>query len=124
MSYDLAVWHPNRHLSDEEALQQYHLLCDANISGLEPHSSIEAFYLELSMIHPEIDDVPEGKLEDVIFGPWSVAHDQSDCHLILCCVWSRADYVHELVLNLASKHGLAVFDPQLTQIHYPNDRSR
>lgn len=111
MSYDLVVWHPSRHLSDEEALQQYQALCDEKISGLEPHSSIETFYLELSNIHPEIDDVPEDKIEDFDFSPWSVDHDRSDRHITMCCVWSHADYVHDFVQKPAKKHGLAVFDP-------------
>src|SRR5262245_238742 len=120
MSYDLAVWYPSRDISDEEAFQQYQALCDEDISGLVPHPSIEAFYLELSGIHPEIDDVPEDKVEDFDFSPWSVAHDRSDRHILISCVWSHADYVHDLVLQLAAKHGLAVFDPQLTKLHYPN----
>jgi hypothetical protein len=121
MSYDLAVWYPGHRLSDKEALEQYFDLCDQKVDGLRPHSSVDAFYLELSAIHPEIDDVPEDKLDDVTFSPWSIAHDRSDRHIIMCCVWSQADHVHELVLELAKKHGLAVFDPQLTKIHYPYD---
>ena len=124
MSYDLTVWFPDRLLSDEQALKQYHKLCNQNISGLKPYSSIDAFYLELSSIHPEIDDVPEDKIGDFDFSPWSIAHDRSDRHIIMCCVWSHADYVHNLVLNLAHKHGLAVFDPQLIKIHYPADRNK
>lgn len=124
MSYDLAIWFPNQVLSDEQALKQYYELCDENISGLIPHPSIGSFYLELYRIHPEIDDVPEDKLGDFDFSPWSVAHDLSDRYLMLSCVWSHADYVHDLVLNLAQKHGLAVFDPQLTKIHYPTDRNK
>ena len=124
MSYDLAIWFPNQVLSDEQALKQYYELCDENISALIPHPSIGRFYLELYRIHPEIDDVPEDKLGDFDFSPWSVAHDLSDRHLMLSCVWSHADYVHDLVLNLAQKHGLAVFDPQLIKIHYPTDRNK
>ena len=71
MSYDLAVWFPNRILSDEQALKQYHELCSGNISGLTPHPSIGKFYLELYSIHPEIDDVPEDKTGDFDFSPWS-----------------------------------------------------
>lgn len=121
MSYDLAVWYPNRLLSDEEALEQYYQLCDESIAGLEPHPAIQAFYQELSRMHPEINDVPEDKAEDFDFSPWSVEHDRSDRHIIMCCVWSHANYVHNLVLKLAKKHGLAVFDPQRTIIHYSND---
>jgi hypothetical protein len=121
MSYDLAIWFPDRILSDEQALQQYYRLCDQNISGLIHHPSIDNFYFELYKIHPEVDDIPDDKIEDFDFCPWSIAHDISDCHVILSCVWSRAGYVHDLVLALAKKHGLAVFDPQLTKIHYPTD---
>ncbi len=124
MSYDLAVWFPDRLLSDEEALEQYHELCDGNISELIPHPSIGNFYLELYKIHPEIDDLPEDKIGDFDFSPWSVEHDFSDRHMIMACVWSHADYVHDLVLKLAQKHGLAVFDPQLTKIHYPTYQNK
>jgi len=120
MSYDLAVWYPSRLLSDEEALKQYQELCNEIIGDLEPHTSIDAFYLELSSVHPEIDDVPEDKIGDFDFSPWSVEHDRSDRHILMSCVWSRSDYVYDFVLKLAKKHGLAVFDPQLTKIHYPN----
>ena len=123
MSYDLAVWYPDRHLDDDQALARYYRLCNGDIDGLKPHPSIGAFYKELSNIHPEIDDVPEDKSENFDFSPWSVAHDLSDRHIMMCCVWSHADYVHDLVLNLAGKHGLAVFDPQLTKINYPTNQN-
>ncbi|SRR6266542_3457501 len=121
MSYDLAVWFPDQILSDEQALQQYHKLYDGDISQLRPHTSTGNFYLELYKIHPEIDDVPEDKLGDFDYSPWSVEHELSDRHLMLSCVWSHAEYVHSLVLDLAKKHGLAVFDPQKIRIHYPTD---
>ena len=119
MSYDLALWFPNEILSDEQALEKYNKLCNDETSGLTPHPSIGSFYLELYKLHPEIDDVPEEKLGDFDFSPWSMEHDLSDRHLMLSCVWSHAEYVHDLVLTLAQKHGLAMFDPQLIKIHYP-----
>jgi hypothetical protein len=119
VSYDLALWFPNEILSDEQALEKYNKLCNDETSGLTPHPSIGSFYLELYKLHPEIDDVPEEKLGDFDFSPWSMEHDLSDLHLMLSCVWSHAEYVHDLVLTLAQKHGLAMFDPQLIKIHYP-----
>ena len=41
MSYDLAVWYPSRVLSDKEALEQYHELCDENIAGLDAKKLVE-----------------------------------------------------------------------------------
>ena len=122
MSYDRAVWIPSDMLSDEQALRQYHQLCKGDTNRLIPHPSIGNFYLERYAIHPEIDDVSKDKQDDFDFSPWSVEHDVSDRHLIMSCVWSHADHIHHLVLNLAQKHGLAVFYPQLVKIHYPTDQ--
>ena len=49
--------------------------------------------------------------------PWSIAFDRSEGHIIICCVWSRADYVESLVRDLATKHELDVFDPQADRLH-------
>jgi hypothetical protein len=38
----------------------------------------------------------------------------------MCCVWSKASYVHELVQVLARKHGLALYDPQSERATYPD----
>jgi hypothetical protein len=119
MSYDLAVWYPNGLLSDQEALEQYYELCHGNFDRLKPLPFVEAFYQELSKIHPEIDDVPVERIGDFDFSPWSFENERSDRYVIMSCVWSHADYIYDLVLNLAKKHGLVMFDPQLTKIHYP-----
>lgn len=121
MSYDLAVWFPNQMLSDEEALQQYYELFDENIGSLIAHPAIGAFYVELCKLHPQIDDVPEERVGDFDFSPWSIAHGLAECHVMISCVWSHGNYVHDLVLRLARKHGLAMFDPQQTKIHYPTN---
>ena len=97
----------------------YAALCEGDTTGLEPSPAIDAFYVELTGIHPEIDDVPEEDVDDTDLCPWSIAFDRSPGHLIVCCVWSKAEYVHELIHRLASKHGLAVFDPQSETITYP-----
>ena len=120
MSYDLAVWNTSRRLTNEEAAKLYHQLCDSIITGVEPHPTIETFYTELTAKHPQIDDVPEDKIDDTDLCPWSIAFDRSPGHLIMPCVWSKAEYVDGLIRTLASKHGLAVFDPQSGTISYPD----
>ncbi|WP_218420057.1 hypothetical protein, partial [Alteromonas lipotrueae] len=52
--------------------------------------------------------------------PWSVAFDKSEGHLIISCVWPKADYVYELVADLAQKHELSIFSPQAELIVYPD----
>jgi hypothetical protein len=119
MSYDLAVWFPEHRLTDEQAGRQYALLCKDISHDLMAHPSIEAFYNELCSIHPEIDAIPEEKAEDFDDSPWSIAHSRSDRHVLMSCVWSKAGDVHALVLELAAKHALAVYDSQAEHIHYP-----
>lgn len=38
----------------------------------------------------------------------------------MSCVWSKATYVDQLVQNLARKHGLAIYDPQVGEVTYPD----
>jgi hypothetical protein len=119
MSYDLGVWYPHKRLTHKQAGDLYARLCESEADGVEPHPAVDAFYRELTGMHPEIDDVPEESIDDTDLCPWSVAFDRSPGHIIMCCVWSKADYVDTLVRKLARKHGLAVFDPQTGRVSYP-----
>ena len=121
MSCDHAVWFPARRLSNEEAGALYHALCEGDVSRLTPSAAIDSFYSELTAKHPQIDDIPEDRLDDHEYCPWSIAFDRSPGHLIMCCVWSRADYVSSLLKSLARKHGLALYDPQSERVWYPDD---
>ncbi|HEU0187566.1 MAG TPA: hypothetical protein VFR06_06710 [Gallionellaceae bacterium] len=121
MSCDYAVWQTTSRLSNQQAGRLYQALCAGDTSGVTASPAIEAFYRELTRQHPEIDDVPEDKLEDHDLCPWSVAMDRSPGHVIMCCVWPKADEVGRLLRRLAAKHGLALYDPQSEQIIYPNE---
>ncbi len=120
MSFDLAVWYPHRRLTDEQAGALYARLCESVTDDVFPHPAVDAFYTELTAKHPEIDTVPDDRIDDLDYCPWSIAFDRSPGHLILSCVWSKAEYVERLVRELAAKHGLAVYDPQGGRIYYPN----
>lgn len=85
-----------------------------------PHDAIDAFYAELTSLHPEIDDIPEERLDDNDLCPWSAKIDRSPGHMFLSCVWPKARDVKDLLLSLAKKHGVAVFDPQSAQVYYPD----
>jgi len=120
MSYDLAVWYPQMRIGNEEARELYLRLCDGDRSGVVPHPSIDEFYSELIATHPEIDKIPEDRIGDQDYCPWSCKLDHSPGHVVMCCVWSKASDVHELVQVLARKHGLALYDPQSEEVIYPD----
>lgn len=120
MSFDLGVWYPHKRIGLEEAGQLYVRLCEGDTSGVVPHPAIDAFYAALTAKHPEIDALPTEKIDDHDYCPWSCRLDHSPAHVIMCCVWSKATYVHQLVQDLARKHGLAVYDPQSDEVTYPD----
>jgi hypothetical protein len=122
MSWDLSVWYPDRRLTDAQAGERYGRLCEGQAEGeVVSHPAVQAFYTELTSMHPEIDDVPVERVDDTEHCPWSIAMDRSSGHVIMSCVHSRADYVRELVRGLARKHGLAVYDPQQGRVSHPDD---
>jgi hypothetical protein len=124
MSYDLAVWYPQKRIENAEATELYLRLCDGDTSGVAPHPSIDAFYAELTAVHPEIDtaagDRANDRIDDHEYCPWSCKLDYSPAHVIMCCVWSKASDVHKLVQGLARKQGLALYDPQSEEVIYPD----
>lgn len=120
MSFDLCVWYSQTRIRNEEAGKLYVRLCDGDTSGVVPHPAIAAFYAELTGKHPEIDTIPEEEIGNHDYCPWSCKLDQSPGHVIMSCVWSKATYVHQLVRDLARKHGLAVYDPQSDKVTYPD----
>ena len=124
MSCDFGVWFPHRRLSNREAIELYHRLCEGDISGVQPHPAVDAFYAELTAKYPEIDTVPEDRIGDYDYCPWNCALDRSPAHVIMTCVWPKADYVGRFADELVRKHGLAVFDPQSERITSPDDSPR
>ena len=119
MSFDLAVWHTPARLTDAEAGALHAALCESRTDGVAPHPAVDAFYAELTARYPEIDTVPDDRIDDSDYCPWSCALDRSPGHVIMACVWSQAQAVGEFAWDLAGRHRLALFDPQQGRLHYP-----
>jgi hypothetical protein len=120
MSFDLGVWFPHKSLTDQEAGETYVRLCGGDSAGLRPHPALDAFYTDLTARYPEIDTIPEDRIDDHDYCPWSCALDRSPAFIVMPCVWSQAENVYRCVHDLARKHGLAVYDPQSGRITYPD----
>src|SRR5262245_37127649 len=97
MSFDLGVWYPHDRLRHAQAGELYVALCEETAESPLPHPAVDAFYEELTHKCPELDNVPEEKLGDQDYCPWSCKIDRSPGHVIMPCVWPKADYVDELV---------------------------
>jgi hypothetical protein len=124
MSCDFAVWNTEARLTNAEARRLYLALCDGDGSGVSPSPAIDAFYSEITSLHPERSDVPDVEPANWELCPWSADIDRSPGHLIMCCVWPKAGYVETLVRGLAKKHRLALFDPQADEVFYADEPAR
>ena len=87
MSFDLAVWHTRKRLTDAEAgTALYVELCESRVDGVTPHPGVDAFYTELTAKHPEIDTVPDDRIDDLDHCPWSCASDSARRATLSCLV--------------------------------------
>jgi hypothetical protein len=119
MSCDYAVWQSERPLTDDEAGRIYQRLCES-WPHLEGHSpELQAFYDELTARWPEIDTLPEDRVGDFDYCPWSCALDHSGMAVVMACVWPKANKVGDFVQQLAAKHGLVFYDPQSDLVIMP-----
>jgi hypothetical protein len=121
MSYDLAVWHESRPISNEEAHEIYVRLCDDDRSDVRPHPNVRAFMNELTERYPQIDDCDEDEVENC---PWTVAFDHSDGHVGMCIAWPRLKEIVPIVEELAQEHDLICHDPQGPLVHWPPSVAR
>src|SRR6185437_11040862 len=109
MSFELGVWYPQKRISNQQASELYGRLCDGDTSGVVPHAEIDAFYAELTARYPEIDTIPEEKVGDFDYCPWSCSLDRSPAHVIMSCVWSQATNVAEFVERFGPQTWLGDF---------------
>jgi hypothetical protein len=119
MSCDYAVWYPHTRLSDAQASELYKQLCAGITGGVQAHPAVDAFYAELTARYPPIDDTSKADADHEYLCPWSGPFIKSGGHVIMSCLWPRAEYMGTLITSLAAKHGLALYDPQTLRIKYP-----
>ena len=114
MSFDLAVWRTDVGTpSDADAGKTYVELSELPCDGGPMVPEVGDFYAEFTQRYQEIDDFPEEEVDDC---PWSVALCHSKKYIIVSVVWSRADEMRSVVLDLAKKYQLLLFDPQSDKV--------
>lgn len=111
MSFDLAVWHPHRHLTAKEAGEVYTRLSGDMPASLIVHPKVEEFYRALIARYPAIEDVPEDKIDVLEVCPWAMSPTLSGSHVLMSLASTVPQNVVEYIASLANEHGLALFDP-------------
>ena len=120
MSYDLAVLNTNKAMTKGQAIEVFGRICEEEDTGnwLVDHERIKRFVADLTADYPQIDDLPEDKLDDC---PWSCGFDWGTRWVIMSMVWSRCQAMAKIIFQLSRQHGLALFDPQTELVYLPDD---
>lgn len=119
MSFDLGVWYSEKALTPKQAGEIYLKLCDGKSDFKGENLRVVAFYDELVKKWPEIDFVPDDKIDDHDYCPWSCAIDRSGMHVLVSCVWSKAQDVAIFVEQLAVRHELLLYNPKKNLVKLP-----
>jgi hypothetical protein len=119
MSCDYGVWYSDTPPTKEEAAKIYVALCEQWPFLQGENHGVRAFYNELTGRWPELDTVPEEKIDDKDYCPWSCAISHSGMAVVTPCVWSMAGKVGSSIEELARKYKLVFFDPQSERVVLP-----
>lgn len=113
MSFDLAIWHEESVAATYEADEIYERILDGDRSILRPSREARDFYAQLTSAFPDLDSA---NMHD---SPWAAGIYVADGCVVLAVSWSRVDEILPIVLSLASRCGLVVYDPQSREVHSP-----
>jgi len=116
MSYDLAVWEGERPKSNGEAGKTFEALMakyqEADESP-EPTPALRRYVEALLAKYPDLDDDNEDEC------PWADApliNNATGPLFYFAMVFSKAETASAFAADLAKKHGLVCFDPQLDKL--------
>ena len=108
MSFDLGFWHEDRSIRTSSALAIYRGLVAGQLELVQPHAAVGRFYEELRERHPGLGDA-----EVVDDCPWHAAHVATARHVLVSIRWPWVAALRPFLLELAARHGLVTFDPQI-----------
>ena len=124
MSFDLGVWYSSQPLTVAEAEACFSAFPgNENGNGTRSPNGQAAmderlvrFVDELTSRYPQIDDVADDEIDAC---PWSLTFDFSPTHVKMPVMWTRAEEIATVVMEIAERHGLVCYDPQSRKIHLP-----
>ncbi|MFI0351099.1 hypothetical protein [Actinomadura sp. 9N407] len=127
MSFDLCVWREDRPITAAQALRTYWWLCgderltDADEAefGVEQDERVDAFHSELLRAYPPLEGLETAEADA---SPWSMTPSHLSGHYVIMMMgFSDAPDVTPVVVELAMRHGLVCYDPQVMRVHNPPD---
>jgi uncharacterized membrane protein len=120
MSYDLMVWKGPVVATGEEADELLRRSYAEGDAVFEQSPDVLRFYDELTERYPPLESFPESELvAGTAVTYWSDSPERSDRVVAMSLQWGVPDDVVEFIGDLATKHGLVLFDPAGPDVHRP-----
>ncbi|WP_433364756.1 hypothetical protein [Streptosporangium sp. CA-115845] len=105
MSVELGVWLGAEPITAQEALRRYLVWSRSDAVPGEPRPETAAFYEELTSLFPDLT------AENYAVSPWSAPLIVGEEFVLMDAVFPRAGEVCRVVLELARRHPLVLFEP-------------
>ncbi|GAA4187797.1 hypothetical protein GCM10022252_22010 [Streptosporangium oxazolinicum] len=105
MSFVLGAWLGAEPITAQEALRRYLVWDEGDAVPGEPRPEVAAFYEELTAVFPDLTADNYGA------SPWSEPLTVSEDFVLMNAVFPRAGEVCRVVLEMARRHRLVLFEP-------------
>jgi hypothetical protein len=116
VSFDLLVWNPGRRIDESDAQREYEVLAQRLESEGSVDPRLAAFMEELAAQFPGIESCVND--DDYDHCPWADEFGNPASFAILCMRWGWQKEPSRVIVELARKHGLTVYDPQSYELHH------
>lgn len=114
VSFDLYLWASPSPVTASQAAAICHCLAEGDQSVTTPDPRLLEFASELTARYPRLED-PTSPDDS----PWNMSPDVTPERVILCMSFSQSPQISPSILELADRHGLVCYDPQVGHVHHP-----
>ena len=103
------------------AFEHFNALVNARVPHEQPHPTFVAVHAELTARFPCICDLPDDLVDDGVWSDGPLINNFGERQAVIGFVYSAVATVLPFVIEVATKHGVTVFDWQTGTVHRPGD---
>ncbi|WP_442505545.1 hypothetical protein SH528x_004336 [Novipirellula sp. SH528] len=121
MSYTVGLLVESPLPDDATAFEQFNALAEASDVNEKPHPTFVAVHAELTSRFPCICDLPDDQIDDGVWSDGPLINNFGASQAVIGFMFPHVNTVLPLVIEIAHKHGITVFDWQTETVHRPGE---